>query len=142
MPVRPRPPACFRETVQDVFISPLYQQHSSHTLASRVCGPQPHMQGSSATGLSHTWFMQQTWTVLNMMALITSFSWLLRLCCSPISRCLLLAYLLLPAACHLSLLDCRVSRLAYSALLLAAGSSRETSIHSVNHSHYNPTRWP
>ena len=38
------------ETVQDMFITPLYQQHASHTLASRVCGPQPHMRSSSATG--------------------------------------------------------------------------------------------
>ena len=32
------------ETVQDMFITPLYQQHSSHTLASRVYGPHPHMR--------------------------------------------------------------------------------------------------
>ena len=31
------------ETVQDIFITPLYQQHASHTLASRAYGPQPHM---------------------------------------------------------------------------------------------------
>ena len=30
------------ETVQDMFITPLYQQHASHTLASRVYGPRPH----------------------------------------------------------------------------------------------------
>ena len=30
-----------RETVQDMFITPLYQQHASHTLASRAYGPQP-----------------------------------------------------------------------------------------------------
>ena len=32
------------ETVQDRFITPLYQQHASHTLASRAYGPQPHMR--------------------------------------------------------------------------------------------------
>ena len=31
------------ETVQDMFITPLYQQHASHTLASRAYGPQPHV---------------------------------------------------------------------------------------------------
>ena len=36
-----RPGCC--ETVQDMFITPLYQQHASHTLALRVYGPQPHM---------------------------------------------------------------------------------------------------
>ena len=45
-PTPPRP----HETVQDMFITPLYQQHVSHTLASRAYGPQPHMQSSSATG--------------------------------------------------------------------------------------------
>ena len=34
----------FCETVQDMFIAPLYQQHASHTLASRAHGPQPHMR--------------------------------------------------------------------------------------------------
>ena len=29
------------EAVQDMFITPLYQQHTSHTLASRAYGPQP-----------------------------------------------------------------------------------------------------
>ena len=38
------------ETVQDMFITPLYQQHASHTLASRAYGPQPHMRSSSAAG--------------------------------------------------------------------------------------------
>ena len=38
------------ETVQDMFITPLYQQHASHTLASRAYGPQPHMRSQSATG--------------------------------------------------------------------------------------------
>ena len=33
-----------------MFITPLYQQHASHTLASRVYGCQPHMRSSSATG--------------------------------------------------------------------------------------------
>ena len=32
----------FSETVQDMFRTPLYQQHASHTLASRAHGPQPH----------------------------------------------------------------------------------------------------
>ena len=32
------------ETGQDMFTTPLYQQHASHTLASRACGPQPHMR--------------------------------------------------------------------------------------------------
>ena len=32
------------ETVQDMFRTPLYQQHASHTLASRAYGPQPHMR--------------------------------------------------------------------------------------------------
>ena len=31
------------ETVQDMFMTPLCQQHASHTLASRAHGPQPHM---------------------------------------------------------------------------------------------------
>ena len=31
------------EAVQDMLVTPLYQQHASHTLAaSRVYGPQPH----------------------------------------------------------------------------------------------------
>ena len=34
----------FHETVQAMFITPLYQQHSFNTLASRVHGPQPHMR--------------------------------------------------------------------------------------------------
>ena len=39
------------EAVQDMLVTPLYQQHASHTLAaSRVYGPQPHMRSSSATG--------------------------------------------------------------------------------------------
>ena len=38
------------ETVQDVFITPLHQQHTSHTLASRVHGPQPHMRSCTAAG--------------------------------------------------------------------------------------------
>ena len=38
------------ETVQDMFITPLHQQHASHTLASRVHGPQPHIRSYSATG--------------------------------------------------------------------------------------------
>ena len=38
------------ETVQDVFITPLCQQHASHTLALRMCGPQPHMRGYLAIG--------------------------------------------------------------------------------------------
>ena len=42
IPLRARP--CFKETVQDMFITPLYQQHASHTLASRAYGPQPHMR--------------------------------------------------------------------------------------------------
>ena len=46
--------SCFQnggfETVQDKFITPLYQQHASHTLASRAHGPQPHMRSYSATG--------------------------------------------------------------------------------------------
>ena len=33
-------PADRAETVQDMFMTPLYQQHASHTLASRVYGPQ------------------------------------------------------------------------------------------------------
>ena len=41
---------CLFETVQDMLRTPLYQQHASHTLASRVHGPQPHMRSSSATG--------------------------------------------------------------------------------------------
>ena len=32
------------ETVQHMFMTPLYQQHTSRTLASRVYGPQPHMR--------------------------------------------------------------------------------------------------
>ena len=40
----------YHETVQDMLITPLYQQHASHTLASRAHGPQPHMRSSSATG--------------------------------------------------------------------------------------------
>ena len=46
----PPPPPPLPWTVQDMFITPLYQQHASHTLASRVCGPQPHARSSSATG--------------------------------------------------------------------------------------------
>ena len=42
--------ASVHETVQDMFITPLYQHHASHTLASRAYGPQPHMRSSSATG--------------------------------------------------------------------------------------------
>ena len=38
------------ETVQDMSTTPLYQQHASRALASRVYGPQPHMRSSSATG--------------------------------------------------------------------------------------------
>ena len=38
------------ETVQDMFMTPLYQQHASHTLASRAYGPQPHTRSSSAPG--------------------------------------------------------------------------------------------
>ena len=34
----------FDETVQDMFITLLYQQHASHTLASQAHGPQPHMR--------------------------------------------------------------------------------------------------
>ena len=41
-------PQCY-ETVQDMFITPLYKQHASRTLASRVYRPQPHMRSSSAT---------------------------------------------------------------------------------------------
>ena len=37
-------------TVQDMFHGTLYQQHASHTLASRAFGPQPHLLSSSATG--------------------------------------------------------------------------------------------
>ena len=33
-----------KETAQDMFMRPLYQQHAPHTLASRACGPQPHMR--------------------------------------------------------------------------------------------------
>ena len=33
---------CAFSTVQDMFITPLYQQHAPHTLASRAYGPQPH----------------------------------------------------------------------------------------------------
>ena len=32
------------ETVQDMFMTPLCQQHASHALASRAHGPQPHMR--------------------------------------------------------------------------------------------------
>ena len=32
----------------DLFITPLYQQHASHTLASRAHGPQPQMRSPSA----------------------------------------------------------------------------------------------
>ena len=32
------------ETVQDMLMTPLYQQRASHTLASRASGPQPHMR--------------------------------------------------------------------------------------------------
>ena len=39
----PTPPER-HETVQDMFITPLYRQHASHTLASRAYGPQPHMR--------------------------------------------------------------------------------------------------
>ena len=39
------------QTVQDMFITPLYQQPASHTLASRAHRPQPHARSSSATGL-------------------------------------------------------------------------------------------
>ena len=35
-----------RETVQGMFITLLYRQHASHTLASRAFGPQPHMRSS------------------------------------------------------------------------------------------------
>ena len=31
-------------------MTPLYQQHASHTLASRAYGPQPHTRSSSAPG--------------------------------------------------------------------------------------------
>ena len=29
---------------KNMFITPLYRQHASHTLASRAYGPQPHMR--------------------------------------------------------------------------------------------------
>ena len=32
------------ETVQDMFLTPLHQQHASHTLASRAHVPQPHVR--------------------------------------------------------------------------------------------------
>ena len=38
------------ETLQYMFITPLYYQHASHTLASRAYGPQSHMRSYSATG--------------------------------------------------------------------------------------------
>ena len=31
---------------KNMFMTPLYQQHASHTLASRAYGPQPHMRSS------------------------------------------------------------------------------------------------
>ena len=43
-PLRPTSTPVSCETVQDMFtcITPLYQQHASHTLASRAYGPRPH----------------------------------------------------------------------------------------------------
>ena len=38
---------------KNMFITPLYRQHVSHTLASRAYGPQPHMR-SSPTAQDHT----------------------------------------------------------------------------------------
>ena len=38
---------------KNMYITPLYRQHASHTLASRAFGPQPHMR-SSPTAQDHT----------------------------------------------------------------------------------------
>ena len=40
----PHHPSHLSETVQDMFITPLHQQHASHTLASWAYGPKPHMR--------------------------------------------------------------------------------------------------
>ena len=57
---------CYLETVQDMFRTPLCQQHASHTLASRAHGPQPHLRSSCATGphiyLPYCWCMDPTHT--------------------------------------------------------------------------------
>ena len=36
---------------KNMFITPLYQQHASHTLAPRAYVPQPHMRSSSHAGV-------------------------------------------------------------------------------------------
>ena len=40
---------CFPETVRDMVITPLYQQHASHTLASQAYGLQPHIRRACLT---------------------------------------------------------------------------------------------
>ena len=42
------------ETVQDMFMTPLYQQHASHALASRPHGPQPQTPKDDSQRRPHT----------------------------------------------------------------------------------------
>ena len=45
LPGEPKPARdSSRHSKFNMFITPLFQQHTSHTLASRVYGPQPHMR--------------------------------------------------------------------------------------------------